>query len=117
MVASHPRAGYTGNEPGIRHGIYQRQICWFGRADDTVARRPGDERGRVEGEVRRVIERHALLPESGRVVVAVSGGADSLCLLGALDALCGQDKIWPHVELVVAHLDHGMRGQQAEADA
>lgn len=82
-----------------------------------MARRSGDERERIEAEVRRAIERHALLPEAGRVVVAVSGGADSLCLLGTLDALCGPGKLWPQVELVVAHLDHGLRGEDAAADA
>lgn len=80
-------------------------------------RRQGDERERVVSEVRRAVERHALLPESGRVIVAVSGGADSLCLLGVLDELCGPGKAWPQIELVVAHLDHGLRGNLAEADA
>ena len=35
------------------------------------------------------IEQHHLLPENGTVVVAVSGGANSLCLLHILKQLCG----------------------------
>lgn len=71
----------------------------------------------VEADVRAAIERDALLPAASRVVVAVSGGADSLCLLGTLAALCGPGRAWPGVELVVAHLDHGLRGEAARADA
>jgi tRNA(Ile)-lysidine synthase len=62
-------------------------------------------------------DRWQLLPRSGLVVVAVSGGADSLCLLGVLQALCGSGKRWPSIMLVVAHLDHGLRGAQGQADA
>jgi tRNA(Ile)-lysidine synthase len=69
------------------------------------------------GAVADFAHRHKLLPRSGPVVVAVSGGADSLCLLGVLHELCGPGKRWPDVSLVVAHLDHGLRGEQGRADA
>lgn len=63
------------------------------------------------------IEEHALLPESGEVVVAVSGGADSLCLLHVLHRLCGTGKRFPAVRLHVAHLNHRLReGASAEAE-
>ena len=42
-----------------------------------------------------------------RVVVAVSGGADSVCLLDALDRLSPG----LGVQLVVAHFDHGQIGR------
>ncbi|PJF36984.1 MAG: tRNA lysidine(34) synthetase TilS [Candidatus Thermofonsia Clade 1 bacterium] len=48
-----------------------------------------------------------------RVVVAVSGGADSLALLDILVALQGELDIALHV----ATLDHGLRGAQGAADA
>ncbi len=52
-------------------------------------------------------------PSAG-VVVAVSGGLDSMALLHALQAWCGDDRARC---LHVAHLDHGLRGAAAAADA
>lgn len=48
-----------------------------------------------------------------RLLVAVSGGADSVALLRALQALAPERGL----ELVVAHLDHGLRGPAAAGDA
>ncbi len=50
-----------------------------------------------------------------RVVVAVSGGADSTALLLGLDEL-GRAGLLA-LTLMVAHLDHGLRGEEARADA
>lgn len=50
-----------------------------------------------------------------RILVAVSGGADSLALLHLL-AHHGE-AIAAGLQLVAAHLDHGLRGVEAEADA
>ena len=47
------------------------------------------------------------------MVVAVSGGPDSLCLCDAIVALADEAGVRP----VVAHLDHGLRGEAARADA
>ncbi len=47
------------------------------------------------------------------VVVGVSGGPDSLCLLHVLCRLCGEYDL----DLHVAHLHHGLRGDEADADA
>jgi tRNA(Ile)-lysidine synthase len=67
--------------------------------------------------VRDAIRRDHLLPERGVVVVACSGGADSLALLHALHILCnGNRAAFPHVTLHVAHLDHGLRAE-SPADA
>ncbi|MBE3559691.1 MAG: tRNA lysidine(34) synthetase TilS [Ktedonobacteraceae bacterium] len=67
------------------------------------------------------IEQHHLLPERGKVIVAVSGGADSLCLLHLLNRLCGAGRRYPAIQLHVAHLNHQLRGatgaQEAEAVA
>ena len=65
------------------------------------------------------IEQHQLLPESGTVFVAVSGGADSLCLLHVLHQLCGNgpNARYPGVRLHVAHLNHKLRGEASDQDA
>ena len=47
------------------------------------------------------------------VLVAVSGGLDSVCLFHLLVAL---ESSW-QLELSVAHVDHGLRGEAAKADA
>ena len=49
----------------------------------------------------------------GRLVVAVSGGPDSLALLYALHHLSGEIGLKLHG----AHLDHGLRGQASREDA
>ncbi len=61
-------------------------------------------------------EQH-LFPDSGVVVVGVSGGPDSVCLLHLLKSLCGPEGPYPRVSLHVAHLDHGLRGDAGRADA
>ncbi|HEY7423038.1 MAG TPA: tRNA lysidine(34) synthetase TilS [Gemmataceae bacterium] len=54
------------------------------------------------------------LPDASTgVVVAVSGGADSVALLRALDA--ARDRRVP-VPLVLAHLNHQLRGRDSDAD-
>lgn len=49
------------------------------------------------------------------VLVAVSGGADSLALLGALDELLRSGRL--KLKLAAAHLDHGLRGERGAEDA
>jgi tRNA(Ile)-lysidine synthase len=67
----------------------------------------------VLSKVRRTIDRHGLLAGGGTVVVGVSGGPDSLCLLHVLNRL-REDY---GVELHVAHLDHCIRGVESQEDA
>jgi len=64
-------------------------------------------------EVRTAIRRHDLIPRGVTVVAGVSGGPDSLCLLHALMAL--RDEFG--FSLRAAHLNHQLRGAEAEADA
>ncbi len=63
--------------------------------------------------VRDTIERHSLLEPGDSLVVGVSGGADSLCLLHLLARLRPEFDLALHV----AHLNHQLRGEQAGADA
>jgi tRNA(Ile)-lysidine synthase len=56
------------------------------------------------------------LPQSAeRVVVAVSGGADSTALMLALNELIVTHKL--SASIVIAHLNHGLRGEAGEEDA
>lgn len=71
----------------------------------------------LETIVATYIDKHQLLPPNGEVIVAVSGGADSLCLLHLLNQLCGPGKRYPEVQLHAAHLNHGLRGEASNRDA
>jgi tRNA(Ile)-lysidine synthase len=72
---------------------------------------------RIERAVAAAVRRHGLWEPGARVVVAVSGGADSLCLAGTLLALRAQGAACAPGEIVVAHLDHGLRGADGREDA
>ncbi|HXG11648.1 MAG TPA: tRNA lysidine(34) synthetase TilS [Gemmataceae bacterium] len=62
-------------------------------------------------KVGRWLHRHGVSPEG--MVVAVSGGPDSVALLRALVALRPNDA---RVPLVVAHLNHRLRGEESDGD-
>ncbi|NIA06951.1 MAG: tRNA lysidine(34) synthetase TilS, partial [Actinobacteria bacterium] len=66
-------------------------------------------------KVHRYIQDHHLLQFPPRVLVGVSGGADSVALLLALLELVRAGKL--DIELFVAHLEHGIRGEQSQKDA
>ncbi len=63
----------------------------------------------LERKVSTAVARHHMLPAGKLAVVAVSGGADSICLMQMLHRL--------DCRLMVAHLNHGLRGECAERDA
>ncbi len=63
--------------------------------------------------VRSTIERYHLLSSGDAIVVGVSGGPDSLCLLHLLLRLRDEYTLRLHV----AHLNHCLRGAEADADA
>jgi tRNA(Ile)-lysidine synthase len=59
------------------------------------------------------IRANHLIEPGEKLVVAISGGPDSVCLLHTLYDLRSELGISLHL----AHLDHGLRGAEAEADA
>ena len=67
----------------------------------------------VLGAIRDSVRRNALLGVGETVVVGVSGGPDSLCLLHALRTLADELRFSLHV----GHLDHGTRNGESRADA
>lgn len=68
-----------------------------------------------EGMLNRVldyIKENNLIEDGDKIVIGVSGGADSICLLHVLK------EIYSHkpVELCVVHIHHGIRGEAADRD-
>ena len=61
------------------------------------------------------VEATGLFPRDARMVVGVSGGPDSMALLHVLAAL--NRELGYALDLHVAHLNHGLRGADAEEDA
>src|ERR1035438_1522220 len=59
------------------------------------------------------IERHRMFTPGDRVAVAVSGGADSVCLLHVLRDLAPR---W-NLSLGVVHINHNLRGDASRGDA
>lgn len=66
----------------------------------------------VLNTVTETISRHSLISEGDTVLVALSGGADSVCLL---DALCKLEEKFG-ITVAAAHLNHMIRGAEADAD-
>lgn len=64
-------------------------------------------------KVLKYIEEFGLLTEGDRVVAGVSGGADSVCLLFMLMEIRNTIPI----EIMVVHVEHGMRGEESLEDA
>ena len=58
--------------------------------------------------VRSTLTDHGMVRRGDRVVAAVSGGADSVCMLDVLHRLSPEFDL----RLVAAHLDHGLRGDE-----
>jgi len=71
------------------------------------------KRQELEPRVLDFVREHHLVSGQHRLLVAVSGGQDSVCLLHILVRLQVELK----VELHVAHLNHQLRGAEAEADS
>ena len=67
----------------------------------------------LEQRVIDFVQEHGLVSAGDRLVVAVSGGADSVCLLHVLT----QRRRELGVELRVAHLNHQLRGAESDSDA
>jgi tRNA(Ile)-lysidine synthase len=67
----------------------------------------------MEQRILLFIKEHQLLKTGQKLVVAVSGGPDSVCMLDILVKL--HRKLG--IELLIAHLNHQLRGADSDADA
>lgn len=63
----------------------------------------------IQGRVRAYAETHHLLPHDSTILLAVSGGVDSVVMLDLLSTLTDRLNLTLHV----AHLDHGIRPDSA----
>ena len=66
----------------------------------------------LSSKIQRFIRDARLLRSGDRVVLAVSGGADSMAMLGLFSELSKKLRL----ALIVAHVHHGLRGAEADAD-
>lgn len=63
-------------------------------------------------KVKDFIEQNSMIEKGDRIVLGVSGGADSVCLLYMLSEICSKQQI----PLIVVHINHGIRGEDAKRD-
>ena len=64
----------------------------------------------LENKVLKTIEKYNMINNGEKVVVAVSGGPDSICLLNILNNI--KDKL--NIKIVVAHVNHSLREEANE---
>ena len=62
----------------------------------------------MKQKIKAFAAQYAMLPREAKVLVAVSGGMDSMCLLHVLTS--------QGISLAAAHFNHQLRGEEADAD-
>jgi tRNA(Ile)-lysidine synthase len=75
-----------------------------------MERRPNPRDRKLELHAERLIAQHELIPPDAPIVVGISGGPDSVALLDFLVARR------PKSEIVAAHVNHGLRGEESDED-
>lgn len=69
----------------------------------------------MEQEILNVIEKYQLIQNGDRLVLGVSGGPDSICMLNVLNNIRNNDDIDLNFNIVVAHVNHMIR-EEADSD-
>lgn len=102
------RAGV--HPPTAAHPGYNSRMNRNGRI-----RTPNPRDARLEHFASRALESGRILPGSGPLLVAVSGGPDSVALLHFLTRY--RERAGKPEGLVAAHVNHGLRADESERDA
>lgn len=63
-------------------------------------------------KIKSVIDKHRMITQGDTVIVAVSGGADSMCLLHFFNSISSKKQL----NIICAHVNHGIRGEEALRD-
>ena len=63
-------------------------------------------------EVRKFIKQYQLINTQDKILIGLSGGPDSVCLLYALNALKEEFSL----KLYIGHLNHSLRGRESDQD-
>ena len=66
----------------------------------------------LESEIRHLIHKEQLIVPGDRILVAVSGGPDSICLLHLLYGL----RKALNFEIGIVHINHGLRGEESDGE-
>ena len=66
----------------------------------------------VNEKIRTFIAKHNMLADGDTVILAVSGGADSMCLLHFFNVISTEMRL----NIICAHVNHGIRGVEADSD-
>ena len=74
--------------------------------------KPPDKYNPLENQVRKTIQNHNMVVSGDSVLIAVSGGADSVALLLCLHRIAPE----LNLSLSIAHLNHCIRGREGDAD-
>lgn len=69
---------------------------------------------RLTDKVFQFIRLHEIFAGDGAILVAISGGADSICLLHVLRTFVGQGRL--AAPLICCHINHRLRGSESDAD-
>ena len=65
-------------------------------------------------KIKKTIDSFAMLASGEKIVAGASGGSDSMALLIALDEL---REWYPDINVIVSHVNHGLRGRESDTDA
>ena len=67
---------------------------------------------KLEDKILSVISKHRMISVGDTVVVGVSGGADSMCLLSFFNTISSDYDL----NIICVHVNHGIRGKEADRD-